>query len=149
MRVGGCGWYPMHANVLTRAHWVIWPHLRRRALKLRMVDIRLPGKENSNSHGARPVHPIISMIEWTRTSRLSMMNSLFGRTCAAVLWGLWLRVLYISVMQALLEIRFKRPRSLLPGGEGFGLPCTGPGAILLLSRVWGLGFGVWGLGFGV
>jgi hypothetical protein len=37
------------------------------------VDIRLPKeKGNSDSHGARPVHQIISMIKWIRTSRLSM-----------------------------------------------------------------------------
>ena len=29
----------------------------------RKVDIMLPGKEDSNSHGARPVHQIISIIE--------------------------------------------------------------------------------------
>jgi len=39
-------------------------------------DIRLPGKGNSNSHGARPVHQIISMIKWIRTSRLAIKNSL-------------------------------------------------------------------------
>ena len=33
----------------------------------RKVDIRLPGKGNSNSHGARPVHLIITMIKWIRT----------------------------------------------------------------------------------
>ena len=37
---------------------------------------RLPGKGNSNSHGARPVHLIITMIKWIRTSRLSIKNSL-------------------------------------------------------------------------
>ena len=37
----------------------------------RKVDVRLPGKGNSNSYGARPVHQIISMIKWIRTSRLS------------------------------------------------------------------------------
>jgi len=47
---------------------VTWP--------LRKVDVRLPGKENYNSHGARPVHLIITMIKWIRTSRLSMKNSL-------------------------------------------------------------------------
>jgi len=31
-----------------------------------------------NSHGARPVHLIITMIKWIRTSRLSIKNSLFG-----------------------------------------------------------------------
>ena len=34
------------------------------------------GKGNSNSHGARPVHLIITMIRWIRTSRLSIKNSL-------------------------------------------------------------------------
>ena len=36
------------------------------------VDVRLPGKVNSNSNGARPVH----QIKWIRTSRLSIKNSL-------------------------------------------------------------------------
>ena len=40
---------------------------------------RLPGKENSNSHGARPVYQIMSRIKWFRTSRLSTENSLLGR----------------------------------------------------------------------
>ena len=35
-----------------------------------------PGKGHSNSHGARPVHLIITMIKWIRTSRLSIKNSL-------------------------------------------------------------------------
>ena len=42
------------------------------------VDVRLPGKGNSNSHGARPVHQIISMIKWIRTSRLSIKNFIYG-----------------------------------------------------------------------
>ena len=42
----------------------------------RKVDVRLPGKGNSNSHGARPVHLIITMMKWIRTSRLSIKNSL-------------------------------------------------------------------------
>ena len=44
----------------------------------RKVDVRLPGKGN----GARPVHLIIAMIKWTRTSRLSIKNPLSegGRT---------------------------------------------------------------------
>ena len=45
----------------------------------RKVDVRLPGKGNSNSHGARPVHLIITMIKWIRTSRLSIKNSLSYR----------------------------------------------------------------------
>jgi len=40
--------------------------------------MRLPGKENSNSHGARPVHLIITMLKWIRTRRLSIKNSLSG-----------------------------------------------------------------------
>ena len=40
------------------------------------VDVRLPGKGKSNSHGARPVHLIITMIKWIRTSQLSIKNSL-------------------------------------------------------------------------
>jgi len=45
-------------------------------VKTRRVDVRLPGKGNSNSHGARPVHLIITMIRWIPTSRLSIKNSL-------------------------------------------------------------------------
>ena len=44
----------------------------------RKVDIRLPGKGNSNSNGARPVYQIISMPKWVRTSTLSIKNSLWG-----------------------------------------------------------------------
>ena len=49
------------------------------ASALRKVDVRLPGKGNSNSHGAMPVHLIITMIQWIRTSRLSIKNSLSPR----------------------------------------------------------------------
>ena len=54
----------------------------------RKVDVRLPGKGNSNSHGARPVHQIIKMIQWIRTSGLSIENSfssLRNTTGAAIL----------------------------------------------------------------
>ena len=44
----------------------------------RKVDIRLPGKGNSKSDGARPVHLINSMIKWIRNSRLSIKNSRSG-----------------------------------------------------------------------
>ena len=40
------------------------------------VDVRLPEKGNSNSHGARPVHLIITMIKWIRTCRLLKKKSL-------------------------------------------------------------------------
>ena len=42
----------------------------------RKVDIRLPGKGSSNLHGARPVHQIIAIMQWIRTSRLSTKKSL-------------------------------------------------------------------------
>ena len=42
----------------------------------RNVDERLRGKGISNAHGARPVHLIITMMTWIRTSRLSMKKSL-------------------------------------------------------------------------
>jgi len=40
------------------------------------VYIRLPGRGNSNSHSARPVHQISSMLKWIPTRRLSIQNSL-------------------------------------------------------------------------
>ena len=42
------------------------------------VGVRLPGKGNSNFHGATPVHSMISMIQWIRTGRLSIKNSLYA-----------------------------------------------------------------------
>ena len=39
----------------------------------------LPRKGNSNFHGARPVHLIITMIKWIRTSRLSIKKTLSAR----------------------------------------------------------------------
>ena len=47
-----------------------------RRQEARKVDVRLPGKGNSTSHGARPVHLIITMMKWIRTSRLSIKNFL-------------------------------------------------------------------------
>ena len=44
---------------------------------MRKVDFRLPRKGNSNSHGARPVHLIITMETWIRTGSLSRKNSLY------------------------------------------------------------------------
>jgi hypothetical protein len=42
----------------------------------RKVDVRLPRKGDSNSCGARPVHLVITMIKWIRTSRLSIEMTL-------------------------------------------------------------------------
>jgi len=47
-------------------------------LGTRRVDVWLPGKENSNHLGARPVHQIIPMIKWIWTRKLSINNSLLG-----------------------------------------------------------------------
>jgi len=66
-------------------------HSNRAALS-RKVDVRLPGKGNANSHGARPVHLIITMIKWIRTSRLSRKNSLSGCTERDLAWGGWASV---------------------------------------------------------
>jgi hypothetical protein len=43
--------------------------------------VTLSGRGNSNSHGARPVHLITTMIKWIRTSRLSMKNFLSQVGC--------------------------------------------------------------------
>jgi hypothetical protein len=40
------------------------------------MDVRLPGKDNSDTHGANPVHLIITMMKWIRTSRLSIKKRL-------------------------------------------------------------------------
>ena len=42
---------------------------------VRKVDIRLPGKGNSNAPSARSVHQIIRLIKWIRTSRLAIKIS--------------------------------------------------------------------------
>ena len=42
----------------------------------RKVHVRLPGKGNSKSHGARPIHLITTMMKWIRISRWSISISL-------------------------------------------------------------------------
>ena len=51
---------------------------RRLAKGTRREDMILHEKDNSNPHGARPVHQIISMINWTWTSKLSVKISFSG-----------------------------------------------------------------------
>jgi len=41
-----------------------------------VLDQVVPGKGNSNTHGKRPVHLIITIEKWLRTSRLSIKDSL-------------------------------------------------------------------------
>ena len=61
-----------HLLLVDRAH--VRLQVRRRPalqrFEFRKVDVRLPGKGNSSSHGARPVHLIITMIKWIRTRRV-------------------------------------------------------------------------------
>ena len=45
-------------------------------LDARKVDVRLPGRGNSNSCSARPIHLTITMIKWIRTSALSIKKCL-------------------------------------------------------------------------
>ena len=54
----------------------------------RKVDVRLPRTGNSNSYGARPVHRIITMMKWIRTSRLSIKNYSppYGQQCQSRLF---------------------------------------------------------------
>jgi len=63
------------------ASWAPSETLRRLYMGASAEGGRLPampvaGCGNSNSHGARTVHLIITMIKWIRTSRLSIKNSL-------------------------------------------------------------------------
>ena len=70
---GGC---PPRDRLVSERH-----HAARR--RHRKVAVRLPGKGNPNSHGTRPVHQIITMIKWIRTSSLSIKNALSsGCGCA-------------------------------------------------------------------
>ena len=58
----------------------------------RPPDVRLPGKGDSNSHGARPVHQIIPVIKWIWTSRLSVKISLSRLTRQTIHWLVLSRV---------------------------------------------------------
>ena len=75
----------------------------------REVDVRLPEKENSNYHGARPVHQIISvhqitsMIEWIRTSWLAIKSSLSVSHASSVLVQAVLESLLLEAFKMLLD----------------------------------------------
>ena len=67
----------------------LWNHSFARlkvALLSRGVDIRLPRKGDSNSHGVRPVYLIILMMKWIRTSWLSTRFE-FERPTQDDLWN--------------------------------------------------------------
>ena len=110
------------------------------------VDVRLPGKENPNSHGARPVHQIIAMIKWIRTRKLSMSNSLSNRSSAKGSGfgvqgsGFRVQISGFRVQGSGLRQTFVEFQESLDGADAHGR---------CYACVWGLRFGVWGLGFGV
>jgi hypothetical protein len=54
----------------------------------RKVEVRLPGKGYSNSHGARPVHLILTIMKWIRTAK----GKPRGRVSPAPSKWTWLRV---------------------------------------------------------
>ena len=77
------------------------------AVYSRKVDIRLPGTGDSNSHGARPVHLIISMIKWIRTGRLSIKKSLWEGLSHLFVVGV---VLNVAVHERLVRLDHLSPR---------------------------------------
>jgi len=68
----------IRARLGTTAHFcrVVVLKLRAHLRTPRSFPEPTPYNGNSNSHGARPIHQIISMIKWIRTSRLSVQNCL-------------------------------------------------------------------------
>ena len=102
------------------------------------VDVRLPGEGNSDSHGARPVHLIISTMKWIRTSRLSIKISLLrrpawccGNACAVAMrlfyafgYGIW-RETHTCPSAAGLHRCLAHKKSLPPWDPTVGL-CPGP-----------------------
>ena len=72
-------WDRVHEHASTPSHFTfLVEHVAEHHIEMltRKVYVRLPGKGNSNSHGARPVHLIISMIKLIRTNMLSIKDSL-------------------------------------------------------------------------
>ena len=75
-RVQGSGFRVQGSGLRAHDWWCFWVQDVRSRLWTRKVDVRLPEKGNSMSHGAKPVHQIISMMKWIQTSRLSIHKSL-------------------------------------------------------------------------
>jgi hypothetical protein len=74
-------WSTINGTPDTCAQRASTPHrlaCREGGLSTMKVDIKLPGKGDSNSHSARPVHQTISMTKWIWTSRLILKSSLSG-----------------------------------------------------------------------
>ena len=91
----------------------------------RKVGVGLPGKENSKIHGARPVHRIITMIEWIRTSRLPINITLSGMK---VLVLEMLREGVVLDFYSFIEIRRRLIRPLLNSIRA-GIRFTGPNSV--------------------
>ena len=85
------------------------------------VDVRLPGKGISNSHGARPVHLIITMMKWIRISRLSAKKSLSAKNAP-----------YPSIVRVASEDATYGPR---PGWRGSALSKRERNKMSLFVRV--------------
>ena len=72
MKTGGGGAWGRH---LASSPWVVLDLHVSHGL-LRNVDVRLPGKDDSNYHVARPVHLVITVVKCIRTSQLKNCFSL-------------------------------------------------------------------------
>jgi len=89
--------------------------------RVRQIGVRLPGEGNSDSHGARQVHLIFTMIKMIRTSRMSLQNALSGHPTLSRSSGLefdvWCFVVYrverIQVEVQGLGLRLYRGTSLI------------------------------------
>ena len=116
-------------------------HRRRQGL-----DVTLPGKWNSNSHGARPVHLIIKMIKWIRTSRLSINNSLSAQSARAAI----LVPARVPALPGWVGVRPEASQALEPL---LWLPCYTSGRCLLEyiigTQCWGSWFRGSSVGFHV
>ena len=142
------------------------------------VDISLPGKGNSNSHGARPVHQIITLIKWIWTSSSSIKNSLSAAGGVQVC-SRWVHAGRGSpqeatgnfvpgyqgrdILQCTLKKRIYRRWGWDAPLYSFAWSCAAVSFqkavrangrqscknLFLWYGVWGLGFVVWGFGFDV
>ena len=125
--------------------------------RARKVDIRLPGTGNSNSHGARPVHLIITMIRWIRTGRLSIKISRSreegGQDRKTVrqrrhhLLCVLRFAFQFTTQLRVFGVRVQGPRQVISWGFSLRHICAVRQRRYDLLCV--LGFGVWGLRFGI
>jgi len=65
-----------HRYELGRSHAEEGPRLLHEFVLRREEDVRLPGKGTSHVHSARPVHPIITIIQWIQASGSAIRNRL-------------------------------------------------------------------------